>query len=315
MTSIEPQRTRPEARSTPFNIPPALLVMGAVGSVQCGSAVATHLFASVGTGGAAFLRLLVGAVILLAAWRPRFGHAGRAAWVAAILFGLTTAAMNFSFYSALDRLPLGIAVTLEFVGPLGVAIAGSRRLLDLLWVVLAAAGIVLLAPWGGLHLNLLGMAFALLAGTFWALYIILSARVGRLFPGGTGLAIAMTSGAVALLPVGLSAAGASLLNGRVLLLGVAVGLLSSVIPYSLELEALRHLPTRVFGVLMSTEPAAGAIVGLVFLGQVLSLRALIAVVLVTVAAIGAARRSDQEKWAARRQDEAGGGESVGTWPV
>jgi inner membrane transporter RhtA len=270
-------------------VPPTLLVLGAVISVQCGSAVATHLFKDIGAGGAAFLRLLVGALVLLAIWRPWTRRHGRPEWTAAVLFGLTTAAMNFSFYSALDRIPLGVAVTLEFVGPLGLAVAGSRRPLDLLWAFLAAAGIVLLAPWGGLRLDPLGIGFALLAGVLWSVYIILSARVGRLFSGGGGLALAMATGSAALLPVGIASAGTSLLNGRVLLIGVAVGLLSSVIPYSLEMESLRRLPTRIFGVLMSTEPAVGALVGLIFLGQVLDARAAIAILIVTVAAVGATR--------------------------
>lgn len=258
-------------------------------SVQCGSALAAHLFSTVGPGGAAFLRLAVGALVLLAVWRPWTASHGRSEWLAALLFGITTAAMNLSFYAALDRVPLGVAVTLEFVGPLGLAVAGSRRFLDLLWVTFAAGGIVLLAPWGGLHLDAVGIAFALLAGLFWSLYILLSARVGRLFSGGSGLAIAMAAGSLALLPVGVVSAGASLLDGRVLVVGLGVGLLSSVIPYSLEMESLRRLPTRVFGVLMSTEPVVGALVGLIFLGQLLDVRAVFAIVLVTIAAVGATR--------------------------
>jgi inner membrane transporter RhtA len=289
MGSRESGRAQPLARSAAPSVPPTILVLGAVVSVQCGSAVATHLFATIGSGGAAFLRLAVGALVLLAVWRPWVRRHTRSEWVAAILFGLTTAAMNVSFYSALDRIPLGVAVTLEFVGPLGLAVAGSRRILDVVWVIFAAAGILLLAPWGGLHLDPLGIGFALLAGAFWSLYIILSARVGRLFSGGGGLAIAMAAGAAALLPVGLVSAGAALLDGRTLLLGLIIGLLSSVIPYSLEMESLRRLPTRVFGVLMSTEPVVGALAGLIFLGQLLDFRALVAILLVTVAAVGATR--------------------------
>ena len=284
-----PDRQKPQ-RAT---LPPTALVMGAVASVQLGSALAKHLFYALGPGGAAFLRLAFGALVLLAAVRPRPGGQNRAGYRVAILFGLTVAAMNFSFYSALDRIPLGIAVTLEFVGPLGVAVAGSRKALDVLWVVLAAGGIVLLTPWGGLRLDPLGVVFALLAGIFWSMYIILSARVGRTFTGGSGLAIALSAGGLALLPVGIVSAQTALLDPRLLALGAGVGLLSSVIPYSLELEALRHLPTRVFGVLMSTEPAVAAIVGLVFLGQVLRVRAVIAIVLVTAAAVGALQQGER----------------------
>lgn len=273
-------------------VPPIILVLGAVASVQCGSALATHLFATVGPAGAAFLRVVVGALLLLAVWRPRVRGLNRREWLAAIAFGLATAGMNAVFYAALDRVPLGIAVTLEFVGPLGVAVAGSRRALDGLWIALAAGGILLLTPWGGLHLDPIGVALALLAGLFWACYILLSARVGRLFAGGSGLALALAAGSLALLPVAALGAGRALLNGRVLLLGAGVGLLSSVIPYSLELEALRRLPTRVFGVLMSAEPAVAAIVGLIFLHQMLHPRAVAAIALVTIAALGATHSAE-----------------------
>jgi inner membrane transporter RhtA len=258
-----------------------------------GSAVATHLFDSVGPVATAFLRLALGAVLLLAVWRPRLRSYSWPEYRVAILFGLVTAIMNASFYSALHRIPLGIAVTLEFVGPLSVAVVGSRRALDLLWVALAAAGIVLLTPWGGLHLDVLGVLLALLAGCCWALYIVLSARVGRAFSGGHGLAIAVTAGAIGLLPLAAASAGASLLDVRVFLIGMVVAVTSSVVPYSLEMEALRRLPTQVFGILMSTEPAVGALVGLVFLGQVLGIRAVIAIVLVTVASVGASQASSE----------------------
>ncbi|HEU5367939.1 MAG TPA: EamA family transporter, partial [Ktedonobacterales bacterium] len=199
---------------------------------------------------------------------------------------------NFTFYSSLDRLPLGVAVTLEFIGPLAVALGGSRRLIDLLWVALAGAGIVLLAPtglFGGLALDPLGVGLALLAGLFWGSYILLSARVGSIFPGVAGLALAMGTAAVLLIPVGVIGAGAVLLNGQFLLLGAGVALLSSVLPYSLELEALRRLPSRVFGVLMSLEPGIAALVGVLLLHEQLEARAVVAVVLVTAASVGAAR--------------------------
>lgn len=255
--------------------------------MQLGSAVATHLFDSVQPGGAAFLRLAIGAIVLVALARPAMrGLEWRSArW--AILFGLTVAGMNFCFYSALDRIPLGIAVALEFTGPLGVAVAGSRRALDVLWVALAAAGVILLTPWGGLHLDAFGVLLALLTGVFWGSYILLSARVGRLFPGSQGLTIALVAGAVAMIPVGVAGGGSALLLPRTLLLGAGVAILSSVVPYTLELEALRTIPTRVFGVLMSTEPAMAAVVGFVFLQQVLGLRSILAIVLVCAAAVGA----------------------------
>lgn len=284
----------PPTRTAP-PVPPIALVFAAVLSVQLGSAIAKHLFASIGPGGSAFLRLAFGALLLLALLRPRLRGYDPAAYRAAILFGLAVAAMNFSFYSALARIPLGVAVTLEFVGPLGVAVAGSRRALDLLWIGLAAAGIILLTPWGGLRLDPAGVLFALLAGSFWAAYILLSARVGRAFPGAAGLAIALLTGALALAPVATLVAGRRLLTPLPLLLGAGVGVLSSLIPYSAEMEALRHLPTRVFGVLMSTEPAVGTLVGFVLLGQSVNARALLAVALVSIASAGASETSRRQQ--------------------
>ena len=272
--------------------PPTSLVLLPIFFVQLGAAVAKGLFDQLGPGGTVFLRVGFAALVLLLLWRPSVrGHA-RGDYLVAILFGLTLAAMNFAFYQALDRISLGVAVTLEFVGPLGVAVAGSRRMLDLLWVVLAAAGIVLLAPLdvlGETDLDPVGVALALLAGLFWASYILLSARTGSIFPGGTGLVIAMCIGTAVLVPVGIVGGGAALLDPKLLLAGFAVAMLSSAVPYSLELEALRKLSARVFGVLMSLEPAVAALVGFVILDERLGLRALAAVLLVTVAAVGASR--------------------------
>ena len=272
--------------------PPTSLVLLSIFSVQLGAAVAKGLFDQLGPGGTVFLRVGFAALVLLLLWRPSVrGYSGRD-YLVAILFGLALAAMNFTLYQALDRIPLGVAVTLEFVGPLGVAVAGSRRMLDLLWVVLAAAGIVLLAPLdvlGEMDLDPVGVALALLAGLFWASYILLSARTGSTFPGGTGLVIALCISTAALVPVGIVDGGAALLDPGLLLAGFAVAVLSSAVPFSLELEALRRLPARVFGVLMSLEPAVAALVGFVILGERLGLRALAAVLFVTVAAVGASR--------------------------
>jgi inner membrane transporter RhtA len=199
--------------------------------------------------------------------------------------------MNLSFYESLNRIPLGIAVTFEFVGPLGVAIAGSRRALDLAWVVLAAAGIVLLSDFGNANLDGFGVALALVAGGFWAAYILLSARIGRAYEGGEGLALAMGAGAVMLAPVGVADGGADLLLPGVLLAGFAVAIMSSAIPYTLEMEALRRMPAGVFGVLMSLEPAMAALAGFVVLDEGLAARELVAIVLVVAASAGAARNA------------------------
>jgi inner membrane transporter RhtA len=263
-----------------------VLVIAAVTSLQFGAGFAVTLFDELGPAGAALLRLAIAAIVLWAIWRPRLsGHPGPDLRIAA-LFGLSLGLMNLCIYSAMDRIPLGIAVTIEFAGPLAVAVAASRRPLDLLWVALAGGGIVLLADPGGGSLDALGVAFALAAAALWAAYILLSARTGRLFPGGSGLAIAMAVGALAILPFGVGQAGDALLEPELLAAGAAVALVSSVIPYSFELEALRRLPARVFGVLMSLEPAVAALAGLVVLGQTLALREWLAVALVVVASAG-----------------------------
>lgn len=272
-------------------IPPTLLVLAAVTSVQFGGAFAKTLFDEIGPGGTAFLRVLFAALILAALWRPAVRGLSRAEWQLAVAYGFALVAMNLTFYEALDRIPLGIAVTFEFVGPLGVAIVGSRRPLDLLWVALAAAGILLLSDFGGADLDGLGVALALLAGGFWAAYILLAARVGRAFEGAHGLAIGMCAGALMLLPFGIADAGGDLITGETLAIGLAVAVLSSVIPYSLELEALRRMPAGVFGVLMSLEPAAAALAGFIVLDEGLATREVVAIALVVAASAGAARNA------------------------
>jgi inner membrane transporter RhtA len=277
-------------------VPPTGLVLLSIGSVQLGAAIAKGLFEELGPTGTVFLRVGFAALVLLILWRPSLKGYTRRDYLVAGLFGLALAAMNMTLYLALDRIPLGVAVTLEFAGPLGVAVAGSRRLTDLVWAVLAAAGILLLAPLNILedtNLDPVGVALALLAGCFWASYILLSARTGSAFPGGTGLVIALCVGTVALIPVGIAGGGMALLDPGLLLTGFGVAMLTSAIPYSLEMEALRWLPARVFGVLMSLEPAVAALVGFVVLGERLGLRVLAAVVLVTVAAAGASRFGEE----------------------
>jgi inner membrane transporter RhtA len=270
-------------------VPPPLLVLGAVSSVQFGAAFAKSLFDEIGVGGAVFLRVLTAAIVLALLWRPRIRGHGRRGLVLVLVFGLALAGMNLSIYAALDRIPLGIAVTFEFVGPLGVAVFGSRRPLDLLWVALAAAGILLLSDFGSGDLDALGVLLALVAGGFWAAYILLTVRVGREFPGGDGLALAMMVAVVPLAPLGIAEGGTDLLVPWILAVGLAVGLLSSAIPYTLELEALRRLPAGVFGVLMSLEPAMAAAAGFVVLGEDLAAREILAILLVVAASAGAAR--------------------------
>lgn len=276
-------------------VPAPLLVLGGIGSVQVGAAVAKRLFAAVGPAGAVLLRLAIAAAILLAVLglrglRRDAGLARGAGLGLVVLFGLVLAAMNLAFYEAIARIPLGVAVTVEFTGPLGVAVAGSRRLLDGLWVLFAGTGVVLLAagsstPTGAV--DPAGVLFALLAGGFWAAYILLSQRVGRAMPGAAGLAWALLVGAIVMAPVGVAAAGRSLLQPGVLGTGAAVAVLSSAIPYSLELAALRRLSTAVFGVLMSLEPAVAALAGFVVLAEPLLPRQIFAIILVSLASAGA----------------------------
>ena len=269
-------------------VPPAVgLVVLAVTSLQVGAAFAVELFDELGPAGAAFGRLGFAALILVAIWRPRLRGRPRGDVGVAVAFGLALGAMNLCIYEAMARIPLGVAVTFEFIGPLGVAVAGSRRALDALWVVLAAAGILLLADYGGGSLDPAGVAFALAAGALWAAYIVLSQRTGTLFGGGSGLAIAMVTGAALVAPFGIAGAGAELLRPELLGAILAVAVASSVLPYSLELEALRRLPKRVFGVLMSLEPAVAALAGLVVLDQGLAARDWLAIGLVVIASAGA----------------------------
>jgi inner membrane transporter RhtA len=271
-------------------IPAPALVLGGVASVQFGAAIAKSLFDHLTPTGLVTLRLLFGAILLGLLFRPRVRDRPARELRLAIAFGLTLASMNLCFYQALDRIPLGIAVTLEFVGPLGVALLGSRRPTDLLWVVLAATGILLLAPGIGEDgLDAVGVAFALGAGVLWAVYITLSVHVGRAYSGPTGLVPAMAVGAVVALPLGIASAGSQLLQPELLAAGLAVAVLSAALPWSLELEALRRIPAHVFGVLMSLEPAIGALVGFVVLGERIGTRAVLAIALVVIASAGAAR--------------------------
>jgi inner membrane transporter RhtA len=264
-------------------------VLTGVASIQFGAALAATLFSQAGPAGTALVRLAFAAVILLAIARPSVREHPPAHLRLAVLLGLVLGGMNLCFYEALARIPLGAAVTIEFIGPLGVAVALSRRPLDLLWVAIAATGIALLS--GGLHgaHSVAGLALAAVAGCFWAAYIVINARAAATFSGATGLAMSMTVAAAAILVPGVAGAGSSLLDPHVLALGIAVALLGSVIPYSLETEALRRLRAGVFSVLMSLEPAVAALAGLVVLGQRLSTAQLVAIALVVIASAGASR--------------------------
>jgi inner membrane transporter RhtA len=281
----------PNSRSQPllptFNPPASLLVIASMASTQLGSTLAKSLFGQVGPLGMVLLRVGLSAVMLVAWWRPRWRGHRPADYRLLVAFGLSLAVMNALFYLSIARIPIGVAVALEFSGPLTVALVHSRRWLDGLWVALAAVGIVLLSPLNTPDLDGLGVAFALLAGVAWGAYIVLSARMGQAFRGGEGLALAMAVGALALLPVGIAAEGRALFSPQVLLVGLGVALLASTLPYSLEMSALRRMPVNVFGVLMSLEPAIATLISFVWLKESLSPAMLGAIALVMVAAAGA----------------------------
>ncbi|WP_053174915.1 EamA family transporter [Nonomuraea sp. SBT364] len=277
-------------RTAADSVPPSGLVLLAIFSVQLGAGFAKELFAALPPSAVVFLRIAAGALIMGAVARPRLRGLARRDWAVGLAFGVTLAVMNLTFYEALARLPMGVAVAIEFLGPLGVAVAASRRRLDLLWVGLAAAGVVLLAPWGqSSAVSWAGIGFALAAGACWAAYILLSAAAGSRFPGTTGLSFAMIVSAVVIAPVGVTTGGADLLQPELLLIGLGVGLLSSVIPYSLELQALRRMPKHVFGILMSVEPAAAALIGVLLLGEILHLQQWAAVLCIVAASLGSTR--------------------------
>jgi inner membrane transporter RhtA len=288
-------------------LPPAACVGIGIVSVQVGAGLAARLFSQVPPAGVTGLRLWTAAAVLaLAGGRglaaALSGLVRHRAWQDAAVaagFGLSLAVMNYAIYQSFARIPLGVAVTVEFLGPLAVAVASSRRPLDLLWVGLAGAGVALLtrtgegaAGHGSLpagHGSLpAGLGFGLLAALGWAAYILLSRATGRRFPGSSGLAIAMLVAAAVVTPAGIAAGGSALLRPGVLVAGLAVGLLSSTVPYSLELATLRRLPARVFGIWMSLEPAVAALVGAVMLGQALAPRQWAAIGCVIAASAGAA---------------------------
>lgn len=275
-----------QQRSGTFSVPPQVMVLGSMISVQLGAALAESLFPAIGSGGTVFLRMGFAAVILLLLWRPRVRGLRWTDYAVVVMFGLTVAAMTACYYAAIARIPLGIATTLEFVGPLGVSIAASRRRLDLVWVGLAATGIILLTPIGKSALDPVGIVFALLAGAGWAGYILLNVRMGQAFAGGTGLALSLAVAALALIPFGIASGGSLLLNPHILLIGIGVAVLSTVIPFSLELEALRRVPARIFGILMSLEPAIAAIIGFIVLREAIQPRGLIALAFIVLASAG-----------------------------
>lgn len=278
------------SHDSPFDrVHPVGLVLFGVSSIQFGAALAATLFDDLGPGGTSFLRLGFAALVMALIWRPDPRRHSREELQLVLVLGLMLGGMNYAFYEALERVPLGIAVTIEFAGPLGVAVFTSRRRLDLAWTAVAAGGIVLLARPGGDGIDPLGLVLLLVAAVCWAAYILAAQRAGRLFGGARGLAMAMAVAFLVPVVPGLHQAGTTLMEPEFLLLGLGVALLSSVVPYTLETEALRRLPTNVFGVLMSLEPAVACLAGFLILGQSLDAVELCAIALVVVASVGVTR--------------------------
>jgi inner membrane transporter RhtA len=268
--------------------PAVAMIVGSCATLQLGAVFAQHLFPAAGSTGTTLLRLAIAALLLAAVTRPAVRAWDRTQWRAAAVLGVTLAGMNGCFYAALSRIPLGTAVTIEFLGPLALAAVLSKRVRDTSWVLLAAGGVVVLGLTGsaGGALDPAGVAFALGAGLFWAGYILAAARLGTLVPGTGGLAVALGVAALVLLPLGAAGAAPVLLRPELLPLAVATAVLASVLPYSLELAALRRLPRPVFGVLLSLEPAFAALFGWLLLSQSLGPVALLAVGAVIAASIG-----------------------------
>lgn len=268
---------------------PILFILGSCFSLQFGAAIATQLFPAIGAWGTTALRLGLAAVVLLVIVRPKVHRFTREQWIAVVVFGLVIGGMNGAFYASIERIPLGTAVAIEFLGPLAVAALLSTRRTDLLWVLMALAGVSLFGVesfTGATSLDLLGVVFALVAAVFWGLYVLSSARVGRLVAGQDGLAVAMAVGALAVLPFGAPGAVAGMSDPRLLGLAAATALLASVLPYTLELAALRRLPRHVFGIMLSLEPVVALLAGALLIGQEATVLRVAAAVLVVAASTG-----------------------------
>jgi len=292
VTTSSPASTAPSlAPGSSSSLPavPVLFILGSCISLQFGAALATQLFPAIGSWGTTALRLGIAAAVLLLIVRPKVHRFTRQQWVAVAAFGLAIGAMNGAFYASIERIPLGTAVTIEFLGPLTVAAVLSTRRSDLLWVLLALGGVGLFgleSLTGGAAPDGLGVLFALIAAVFWGLYVLTSARVGRLVPGQDGLAVAMAIGALAVLPLGAPGAIQGLLSPHLLVLALGTAVLASVLPYTLELSALRRLPRHVFGILLSLEPVVALAAGMLLLGQDATWLRLAAALLVVAASAG-----------------------------
>ncbi|MEO8240314.1 MAG: DMT family transporter [Flavobacterium sp.] len=269
-----------------LNLSPVPAVLLSIISVQCGAAIAKSLFPAIGSVGTTSIRIGISAIILLLVYRPNLFQITPKQWKIVVPYGLSLGAMNLIFYLAIERIPIALAVTLEFIGPLLVAIIGSRRLIDYCWVLLAAAGIILIAPWSNERINPLGVLFALIAGALWAAYIVLGGKISKIMNSGQAVSTGMLFAAVLILPFNFYETGLANLTPKLFGMGIALALLSSAIPFTLEMKALGQLPPRTFSILMSLEPAAAAICAFIFLHENLTFYEVLAVVCVVIASAG-----------------------------
>jgi len=269
------------------SIPPVPAVLLSIISVQGGAAIAKGIFPVLGAAATSSLRIVLSALILVVYNRPDLRNLTAAQWKLVSIYGITLGMMNLVFYLAIERIPLGLGVTLEFIGPLVLALTGSRKVLDFLWVVLAATGIALIAPWNSKGLDLPGIFLALLAGVFWATYIVIGGRISKIMDSGKAVTIGMLFASIVIIPFALAGGILDNIKPGIFVAGLALALLSSAIPFTLEMKALRKIPAKTFSILMSLEPAAGALSGMIFLGEYLSILEWTAVVLVIVASAGA----------------------------
>ncbi|MDQ3290412.1 MAG: DMT family transporter [Bacteroidota bacterium] len=268
-------------------IPAVPAVLLSIISVQGGASIAKHLFPVLGASGTASLRIGFSAFILLAVFRTNLLNLNKKQWLYCLAYGTCLGSMNLVFYFAIKRIPLGLGVTLEFTGPLALALLGSKRLLDLLWVGLACFGIALIAPWESNNVDLLGAALAVLAGALWAGYIVLGGKVSKLMKSGDAVAVGMLFATAFVLPFGIFSGNLNSLNLHLLLIGLAVALLTSAIPFTLDMGALRQLTSKNFGILMSLHPAFAAFSGLLFLREYLTFTQWLSILCVISASVGA----------------------------
>lgn len=267
-------------------IPAPILLVSGIFSLQIGAAIARQHFGTVGPLGATLLRLIISAVMLAVLLRPNPGRWPRSRWLPVIVLGLALGGMNQLIYLAIDRIPVGVAVTVEYLGPLTLSLLHVRRLRESIWSLCALGGVVLLGMQAVTSLDLLGVAFAAIGGGCWVAYILAGSRLGRVSAEASSLAVSMAIGALVAVPLGFRGATKALAEPRLLAIFALVAVLSSVMPYLLELWVLRTMPTRVFSVIQSFGPAAGAVVGLILLGQRLVWQEVVALILVTIASIG-----------------------------